>query len=55
MNTNPEKKSKSDSIRIVCTMKSDLKDRLMQQAQKENRSMSNLIVKIVTDYLNAQK
>ena len=45
---------KVNSQRIVITIKKDLKEQLVAQAQKENRTMSNLVIKIITDYLNAQ-
>lgn len=46
---------KVNSQRIVITIKKDLKEQLVAQAQKENRTMSNLVIKIITDYLNTQQ
>jgi len=33
----------------------ELKDRIEQQAIKEQRSISNLIIKVITNYLNEVK
>lgn len=43
-----KKKTKTLSFKID----EDLKERITNQAQEEKRTTSNLVVKVLTDYLN---
>ena len=46
--------AKTDT-QIGVRVTSEFKEQLEKQAQKERRSVSNLIIKVMEDYLDAQK
>lgn len=48
----PHGKISDTKTRIVVTIPKDLKSKAEFIAQQENRSLSNLIVKLVDDYVN---
>ena len=43
------------NAQIGLRVTSEFKEQLEQQAQKERRTVSNLIIKVMEDYLNSQK
>ena len=43
------------NAQIGIRVTSEFKEQLEQQAQKERRTVSNLIIKVMEDYLNSQK
>lgn len=51
----PQGKISDTKTRIVVTIPKDLKAKAELIAQQENRSLSNLIVKLVDDYVNINR
>ena len=43
------------NTQIGIRVTSEFKEQLEQQAQKERRTVSNLIIKVMEDYLESQK
>ena len=43
------------NAQIGIRVTSEFKEQLEQQAQKERRTVSNLIIKVMEDYLESQK
>ena len=43
------------NAQIGLRVTSEFKEQLEKQAQKERRTVSNLIIKVMEDYLNSQK
>lgn len=41
-----------DNTRTLITISKELKAKLEEQAKKENRSMNNLIISILTNYID---
>lgn len=44
-----------DKTRIILTVPKDLKEVLMEIAKDENRSLTNLIVTILKDYVKSRR
>ena len=44
-----------DKVRILITIKDEMKAELEQVANKQNRTVSNLIVTIIKEYLDKHK
>lgn len=44
-----------DKTRIILTVPKDLKEILMEIAKDENRSLTNLIVTILKDYVKSRR
>lgn len=45
---------KEDKTTMLITVTKELKERIMKQAEKEYRNLSNLVVKVMTEYLDTQ-